>query len=483
MLSFFGIISFGFSFVLYFLFKFIEKKFNIESNKRRLFRLNWFSALFYNTIFDQALSKEGKFRFSFLPPDRDSLLVGVVHYYFVFCVFIIYLRVALILLRLNKGWIYRTLVGVPSHFIRSITLTGLPYFLMARTIFLQYRLPRNYLPFLLAIYIPIFMVVGLFQMWIPGSIHLEVYFDPQSDNGNKIVRGNKQYTRKLGKGMLANQKKNTPQTIRELNEDLFQSDLSSPESVDQMLGHSTESRSNETELDNEKKEIANSKTHLLNKSKSKRKQKTEAKINQLRICQITDPHLGVLMTKKRLYRICQKIVSCAPDLVFLTGDYLTFETCNTRGLEGLEYGLSPLRKIKSRCFAVLGNHDMEKLDGVIQIFKNLGIALLRNEQRFLKINDQIIQLIGVDWFRPKKRVIQSLMEEQFPIKSNIDLRVILSHHPSVWKYIDNNDKSITFSGHTHGGVWGFGFLGMIGSALRLFVLDEGVSFYHLFFEF
>jgi hypothetical protein len=46
----------------------------------------------------------------------------------------------------------------------------------------------------------------------------------------------------------------------------------------------------------------------------------------LRFVQITDPHLGPFMPVSRLKAICQRAVDEAPDLVLLTGDFLTMES-------------------------------------------------------------------------------------------------------------------------------------------------------------
>jgi predicted MPP superfamily phosphohydrolase len=46
----------------------------------------------------------------------------------------------------------------------------------------------------------------------------------------------------------------------------------------------------------------------------------------LRIVQITDPHLGPFMSVSRLRTICERAVEQKPDLVLLTGDFLTMES-------------------------------------------------------------------------------------------------------------------------------------------------------------
>ncbi len=43
----------------------------------------------------------------------------------------------------------------------------------------------------------------------------------------------------------------------------------------------------------------------------------------LRVVQITDPHLGPFMSIARLRRICARAVAREPDLIVLTGDFLT----------------------------------------------------------------------------------------------------------------------------------------------------------------
>jgi hypothetical protein len=47
--------------------------------------------------------------------------------------------------------------------------------------------------------------------------------------------------------------------------------------------------------------------------------------NVLRICQISDPHLGPFMSIKKLQSICERIVELDPDLVCLTGDFFTLQ--------------------------------------------------------------------------------------------------------------------------------------------------------------
>jgi len=77
----------------------------------------------------------------------------------------------------------------------------------------------------------------------------------------------------------------------------------------------------------------------------------------LRIVQITDPHLGPFMSVARLRRIAARAVAKKPDLVFLTGDFLTMESQSDPEL--LRRALEPLRAMPGKVFACRGNHDLE----------------------------------------------------------------------------------------------------------------------------
>ncbi|MCZ7680566.1 MAG: hypothetical protein M5U28_18095 [Sandaracinaceae bacterium] len=64
----------------------------------------------------------------------------------------------------------------------------------------------------------------------------------------------------------------------------------------------------------------------------------------LSIVQLSDPHLGPLMSVRRLRRICERAVARDPDLVLLTGDFLTMESQADPSL--LEEALAPLRALE-----------------------------------------------------------------------------------------------------------------------------------------
>ena len=70
----------------------------------------------------------------------------------------------------------------------------------------------------------------------------------------------------------------------------------------------------------------------------------------LRIVQITDPHLGPWQTVAGLRRTVARLLERDPDLVLLTGDFLTMESSGTPG--ALADAFTPLRELPGRCFAI-----------------------------------------------------------------------------------------------------------------------------------
>lgn len=78
----------------------------------------------------------------------------------------------------------------------------------------------------------------------------------------------------------------------------------------------------------------------------------------LRIVQIADPHLGPWQPVAKLRQVIADLLRHEPDLVLLTGDFLTMEGSGTEG--ALTEALAPLKAIAGRTYAVFGNHDHDR---------------------------------------------------------------------------------------------------------------------------
>jgi predicted MPP superfamily phosphohydrolase len=177
----------------------------------------------------------------------------------------------------------------------------------------------------------------------------------------------------------------------------------------------------------------------------------------LRIVQITDPHLGPWQPVHRLRRRIQELIDRDPDLVLLTGDFLTMEGMGTPG--ALEQALAPLRAVSERCFAIFGNHDHESPEEVRTALAANGIRLLVDEEAVVETATGSVQLVGADYVgRGREEHIQKLLA-RFPRRDGM-LRLFLLHDPSGFRHVPLGDADLTLSGHTHGGQLGLVSFGL-----------------------
>ncbi len=192
------------------------------------------------------------------------------------------------------------------------------------------------------------------------------------------------------------------------------------------------------------------------------------------IAQISDVHAGSLYNLNAVERGVGLLLAQKPDIIFFTGDLV-----NDFAREMEDY-LPVFAKLKAPLgiFSVLGNHDygdyhfnrfhfnnerlvtkQQNLINVKEIHHKLGWQLLLNESKEILINNEKITLIGVEnWGVNNPHNYGNLDLAMSKVDSFSPINLLLSHDPSHWraevlpKYptID-----VTFSGHTHGGQFGF----------------------------
>jgi uncharacterized protein len=186
----------------------------------------------------------------------------------------------------------------------------------------------------------------------------------------------------------------------------------------------------------------------------------------LRIVQLTDPHLGPFMSVERLARICQRAVERNPDLVLLTGDFLTMESQADPTL--LERALAPLQGLPGRVFACLGNHDHEAPQIVANALSRNGISLLVDEAISIDTEAGRVQLVGMDFvWRDRKQHLARVCQE-YPREPGA-MRVVLLHDPGAFVHLPEGEADLVLSGHTHGGQVGLVSLGLPYTMMRAFV--------------
>jgi uncharacterized protein len=174
-----------------------------------------------------------------------------------------------------------------------------------------------------------------------------------------------------------------------------------------------------------------------------------------RIVQISDIHMDGWMTPERLGRVVDLVNEQEPDLVAITGDFVSGSARYISGLPG------PLRKLRApdRAVAVLGNHDyLNDADAVREVLSSTGIIDLSNTVGTLRRNDAALHLCGVDCvmygYDRLDKVLEALGEAE------PGCAVLLAHEPD---FADESAASGRFdlqlSGHSHGGQVRIPFLG------------------------
>jgi uncharacterized protein len=178
--------------------------------------------------------------------------------------------------------------------------------------------------------------------------------------------------------------------------------------------------------------------------------------NGYRIAQISDIHMGTgLMTAARLKYIAELINAEAPDLVAITGDFVTHGPIEQYAPALME-GLSQLRP-KDATVAVLGNHDHWTAPNAIrEMLRESDVMDISNNVYTLRRESAEFHVAGVDdWWERQDRLDDVLAQ-----LSENGAAVLLAHEPD---YADLSAETGRFdlqiSGHSHGGQVVLPFIG------------------------
>lgn len=177
----------------------------------------------------------------------------------------------------------------------------------------------------------------------------------------------------------------------------------------------------------------------------------------LRVVQISDTHLGPWQSVRRLRERIAKLVAREPDLVVLTGDFLTMESMGSPGC--LEEALRPLAPIADRCAAIFGNHDHEAPEHVREAMREIGIPLLIDDERCFDTPVGPVQIVGADYVGRNRRAHLAELLGRFPRREG-HLRLLLLHDPLGFHALPDDDVDLVLSGHTHGGQVGLVSFGL-----------------------
>ncbi|MEG4839370.1 metallophosphoesterase [Microcoleus sp. B9-D4] len=170
-----------------------------------------------------------------------------------------------------------------------------------------------------------------------------------------------------------------------------------------------------------------------------------ANLSGTKIVQLTDFHYdGVRLSEWLLEEAIAAANEAEPDMIFLTGDFISYDPAPIYGL------VQRLKNLQSRVgiYAVLGNHDHywpgAKTE-VANALNSVGIRVLYNEAIYPLGSE--LALVGLADFWSGDFAPKPVMASINPAIS----RIVLSHNPDTAENLQNWRIDLQLSGHTHGG--------------------------------
>ena len=168
------------------------------------------------------------------------------------------------------------------------------------------------------------------------------------------------------------------------------------------------------------------------------------RLDGLRIIQLSDLHHSPFTSIEHIDRAVKVSNRLKPDLVMLTGDYVSHET------EYIAPVAASLAKLTPRfgTYACLGNHDHWTDAGLVtHLLRGEGISVLVNEGFRFEAHGASFWLAGVDDYMVDKTDVPISLKGSYPD----EMKLLLAHNPIIFREAARLGVDLTLSGHTHGG--------------------------------
>lgn len=168
-----------------------------------------------------------------------------------------------------------------------------------------------------------------------------------------------------------------------------------------------------------------------------------------RIAQISDIHMGSGTTVEWLYAVVDRVNALAPDLIAITGDFITYRAHYVAG--ELIAALGKLHA-PDGVVGIPGNHDYKKdgaIDAVRNVMRQSSITDLSNTYITLERGSDRLHIAGVDDVSARRArldlVLAALPDDDSPA-------LLLAHEPDFADIASPTGRfDLQLSGHTHGG--------------------------------
>ena len=159
---------------------------------------------------------------------------------------------------------------------------------------------------------------------------------------------------------------------------------------------------------------------------------------------ISDVHHGPFVPLAYVKHIVELANTLQPDIVVLTGDYVSRDPCY------IAPGIHELSKLQAGIdrFAVLGNHDhWESAPATRQALTDAGIRLTDNTGFWIDRHGSRLRICGVgDLWTDRQDSWSALADATLD-----DAVIMLCHNPDYAETLRDRRVGLMLSGHTHGG--------------------------------
>ena len=182
--------------------------------------------------------------------------------------------------------------------------------------------------------------------------------------------------------------------------------------------------------------------------------------NPIRLLQLSDFHASEEVSLDYIQRAVRRGLELKPDLVCLTGDFITWR------YDAFDRYAEILKAISdvAPAWAVLGNHDGGKWVGtsgysdthlVRELLSNARIDLLHNRSTEVMIQGRRLNLTGVgDLWAGELDATKAFADTRQDAPT-----ILLSHNPDSKENVQQHPWDVMLCGHTHGGQCDLVFFG------------------------
>jgi predicted MPP superfamily phosphohydrolase len=174
-----------------------------------------------------------------------------------------------------------------------------------------------------------------------------------------------------------------------------------------------------------------------------------------RIAQLSDIHIGPFMTEDEIRKYVRIANELKPDLIALTGDFVTWDPSTQHAVVTALTGLHAPFGI----FGCLGNHEAwsHTEDSITRMFQQVGIRILRREHVPITAQGESFNLIGVDFETSRHMVpghenfVRTYLDGVETLIAADTVNILMSHNPDTFDRAAELGIDLSLAGHTHGG--------------------------------